>query len=379
LSVAYYGDCKRPATITTAAERTAFERETLARIRALDSTPMGYGQYDLTEYVSGEKARFTANADYWRAQPSTGFFEIQVVPMGREVDAVLDGTVDIVRAYSTIKVVDSVYKSGFVSIYSWMGDVVGYLGMQASCPLFTDLRVRQALAMGIDRQQVVTNTLERYGTLPGMLLFDSFAETSDVLGEKDPLDRIRANALLDEAGWTRGTDGVRVKDGQRFAFTFVATKENPVTEAMAAGLQLCATQLGLEIKMEWVPFDELCRRVETGDCDMYFEARHLPTHPALAADLFVGESPLNHSGYTSEGMERFTNWAAREKDEARQSVIYEGMYQEMYLELPFIPIYRRADLLLVNGRVRNLYISSAHAITSDAYRFIIRDAKTDDE
>ena len=125
--------------------------------------------------------------------------------------------------------------------------------------------------------------------------------------------------------------------------------------------------------VEAVSFEELLARSEAGECDMYFQARRLAASPGVSASLFAGESHLNASGYQSDSLQRFLEWAEYESDATRQTVIYEGFYQELYLELPFIPLYRRNDLLLISARVMNATVTTAHDITADTFRFFLTD------
>jgi hypothetical protein len=64
-------------------------------------------------------------------------------------------------------------------------------------------------------------------------------------------------------------------------------------------------------------------------------------------------------------------WAALEPTPERQSMVYEGLFQQLYLELPMIPLYRRNDYLLVSARALNTYISTGHDIVAEAYRMIV--------
>ncbi|MCL1963884.1 MAG: hypothetical protein FWF69_02345, partial [Firmicutes bacterium] len=131
--------------------------------------------------------------------------------------------------------------------------------------------------------------------------------------------------------------------------------------------------LGIDMRPKAVSLEELMELVAAGACDMYFQARRLPSSPALAADLFMGESWLNASRYTSDMLSRDLTRVTEEVDPARRTVLYEGLFLEMYAELQVIPLYRRSEMLLVSGRIFNANITTAHDITSDVYRFFLVD------
>src|SRR5690606_11750382 len=88
-------------------------------------------------------------------------------------------------------------------------------------PALSDVRVRKAIVMAIDRQEIVdtllygrtTVAVNELGTTP--YFNDSLAPL--------PFDPQQAAELLDEAGWLVGSDGVREKDGRRLSLTHITT------------------------------------------------------------------------------------------------------------------------------------------------------------
>lgn len=374
LRVAHFGSMIRPEGMGESPEASAaFYARRLSEVKAADASLAGYGQYDLESFEAGNQARFVANADYWRAKPSTEYIEMKAIPVGGEYDAILDGDVDITFCYPSFDQIDRLFADGqgFVSMYEYQGDAFGYLGMDLSAPPFSDERVRRAFAHGIRRWTVEEETLERFGSLPGMILFDSFGTASDVLGELYPYDANKAYELMVEAGWEFDEENALRKDGEQFAFTFTAAKENPITEALVTEMEYFCRYMGIALTVEVVPLEELIAKVESGECDMYLMARKLPASAAAAARLFGGGGATNTLGYDSDGLDRFFMWAALEPTAQRQSMVYEGLFQQLYLELPMIPLYRRNDYLLISARVRNTYISTGHDIVAEAYRMIV--------
>ena len=51
----------------------------------------------------------------------------------------------------------------------------------------------------------------------------------------------------------------------------------------------------------------------------------------------------------------------------------EAYFEELYRELPVIPLYQRSEVLLVSARILNCTVTAAHEITSDVYRFMLTD------
>ncbi len=374
LRVSVFGDMRRPGEVATREDFTAFCRAALESVRAADATGMTYGQYTLTQAEPGVRAVFAKNAGYWRGEPKIGTVELLVVPSEskKAFAAIESGLVDIISLMGTTDIVASAFELGFINLYTWEGDVLGYLGMDLENALFSDASVRQALAIGFDRDHARADAMERYALLPNVVLFDSFGSDASS-GELYPYDAERATQLLEDAGWVKGEDGLLHRAGKTFAFTLTYNTQNPVMDSIVRWMQEGYQALGIDMQVETVPLEELTERIERGTCDMYFRARRLPPSAALAADLFVGDSYRNESGYDDAALERFLRLAAAETDPARQSVYYEVLFQELYAELPFIPLYRRSEMLLVNARVMNAAVTTAHNITAEVYRFFLVD------
>lgn len=375
LSVELFGSMQRPADLQPA-DFDAFYAERLAGVRSVNAAEKAYGQYRLSELYVSERAVLEKNETYWRGIPNVGVVEVLVVPAGEELQAILDGDVDIITMLGSVDAVDKVCDAGagFVNLYTWMGDVVGYLGMDLENPLFSDTLTRQALACGFDRETARMNSVERYGKVPGMMLFDEFSMQADLLGEQYPYNPVRAQELLTQAGWVMGEDGVLTRDGQPFAFTLLYNSPSLIMDRVAGVMQQNYAALGIRMELEAVSFEDVLERVENEEYDMYFQARRLPASAALSVDLFVGDSHNNQSGYTSDALERMLMWVGMEQEKERQTVIYEGIYQQLYLDLPIIPMYRRNELLMVSARILNAQVTTAHSITSDVYRFILTDS-----
>ncbi len=126
------------------------------------------------------------------------------------------------------------------------GELMG--GLNAH-PFLTDIRVRQAMAMAIDQEVLVEVGYGATGRVtcnlvPAPAMYASTAndgcEVQDIEG---------ANALLDEAGWVRGPDGVRVKDGVRLSVLY-QTSTNAVRQDFQALIQEWWREIGVETELK---------------------------------------------------------------------------------------------------------------------------------
>ena len=115
-------------------------------------------------------------------------------------------------------------------------------------PILSDVRVRKALSLAIDRPLLVEIGYGQAGKLtcnvvPAPDVFNSRANDACITQDLDG-----ARALLDEAGWTVGSDGVRVKDGKRLSLLF-QTSTNAVRQDFQALIKDWWSQIGVETEL----------------------------------------------------------------------------------------------------------------------------------
>jgi peptide/nickel transport system substrate-binding protein len=123
---------------------------------------------------------------------------------------------------------------------------------------FTDARVRQAVAFGINRQQIVDEVLGGRTKVMNTYQPDdywAFPEAGEL--EEYAYDPDRAAQLLDEAGWTVGSDGIREKDGRKFAISMYTTQGNRTRESVSQIIQANLREVGIDVSLEFVPATEV--------------------------------------------------------------------------------------------------------------------------
>lgn len=115
-------------------------------------------------------------------------------------------------------------------------------------PFLTDINVREALSMAIDRELLSEIGYGPAGTptcnvLPAPAIYASTANDACLVQ-----DIAGANALLDEAGWLPGADGVREKDGVRLSILY-QTSTNKVRQDFQALIKQWWTEIGVETEL----------------------------------------------------------------------------------------------------------------------------------
>ncbi|WP_313478293.1 ABC transporter substrate-binding protein [Microbacterium sp.] len=217
---------------------------------------VGTGPFVLSEYTADQEIVYTRNDDYaWGPDgaqaPKIQTLRVELLPEASVRAGVLSsGEADVATQLPPNVVAD-------------LGDDIAvtakeYPGLPYSLFLnekhgvFADQKVRQAFSLAIDIDAAVEE-----------IFFGEFPRAWSILGPTTPgydaslegtwaFDADRANALLDEAGWTeRGADGIRMKDGERLSARWIAW--TPISDdrtALANAIQSDLKDVGFEIVRE---------------------------------------------------------------------------------------------------------------------------------
>lgn len=182
---------------------------------------IGTGPFVITEESLGTSLTLTAREDYDWAPPSLEHqgrarldaVQIEVTPEDSvRVGSLLSGQADVVR-YVQAQDEAQVAGAGFDIYAPQTNGVNNSISIRFGHEILSDLRVRQALIAGTNRQEVVDTIYTDHYPLATSTLSSGAAGYLDTSEHLD-YDPERARELLEEAGWTEGADGIRTKDGQ---------------------------------------------------------------------------------------------------------------------------------------------------------------------
>ncbi len=166
---------------------------------------------------------------------------------GVRIGALTSGQGDVVRQIQAYDE-DALTSEGFaISAPSTRG-VNNSIVFRPDNPLVADVKVRQALLHGTDRQAIVQTLFSKNYPVATSVLASTALGYVD-LSDKLRFDQTEAARLLDEAGWTVGASGLREKDGQRLELTAYESLPQPQNRA---ALQLVAQQwnmLGVKLNV----------------------------------------------------------------------------------------------------------------------------------
>ena len=314
------------------------------------------GPYRVTEFRSNESVTIMPNA-YWKGeQPYFQKISFRLVENTSALQAnLLAGGVDMVASGNVGLTLDqhlSMMKSS-ADKFNWdfVPAVASYehLAVQFENPLLSDLKVRQAIQMGIDRKTLVSKLFGN--KFEGA---DSFKHPTQFGWSKDtktyPYDPKAAKELLAQAGFKPGSDGILVNTkGEKLSLDLVSTSGNRIRELVEQVIQTQMKAIGIEIVIKNEParlmFGETLRRrnfkglVEfQSDATLdtvpyiYYHSSQIPTEQ----NSWTG---LNYMGYKNPQMDAalMQAWAALDPEVRR--VAWKKIIDITVQDLPEIFLY----------------------------------------
>lgn len=156
------------------------------------------------------------------------------------------------------------------------------LQVDSTKPQFEDVKVREAFfkAINIDQQkQIAWNGLGYEEDPAGSLTLYSFQPGyTDSLKEAGwKFDVEGAKKLLDEAGWTEGSDGIREKDGVKLSVVYPIWNDSATQKALAQSLQAQQKAIGIDVKVEVRPGSQFSEDYTSKNWDVSDSASPRPT------------------------------------------------------------------------------------------------------
>lgn len=230
------------------------------------SSPVGSGRYMLEQWDRGQQIILKANPDYYGEAPSMERVVVVFMEEDAALAAVRAGQVDIAYTSATFSeqasegyelfACETVDSRGISlpSIAAGETKADGPNEYPAGNDVTCDLAIRRAINYGVDRQVMIDNVLNGYGT-PAYSVCDSSPWGSPDMKVETDVDAARD--LLDKAGWALGDDGVRSKDGVRAAFDVYYASDDSVRQALAAEFASQMKNLGIEVGIKGASWDDI--------------------------------------------------------------------------------------------------------------------------
>ncbi|MCC6982911.1 MAG: ABC transporter substrate-binding protein [Bauldia sp.] len=344
-----------------------------------NNEPIGTGPFRFVEWERGSHIALERNAQYWdKDKPYVDQLIIRTLPDPATNSAALEA--------------DSIHASNFIPLSN-----VGRLAQNAELQViddprgsrysvgavvlefnldrerFHDRRLREAFAHAIDRDFIQQNLYFGYATPTETPVPPGLPEWHNPNVPTYPFDPARAEAILEEAGYRRGSDGVRLRLFNDYA------ANNATHLQVAQYIRSVLAGIGVELEIRNQDFGQFVNRVYTQrDFDTAIYHATVGPDPAIGAQRFYwsknfqpGVAFSNAANYNNPEVDALLEQAAVTADRAERKALYDRFQTIVQTDIVRIPIISPRYPIVVRANVRDYISSSAGASGSNASTYLV--------
>ncbi len=326
-----------------------YQRGNLDYLRTLNGKPLGNGPYVYDKYIPGQEIRFHANTRFYRGTPPVPRFIYRVTNPSTNFQLFQTGETDYDAFTSRPDDIEQLRMLGFANINLYGSSDYSKVEFNLHRPALQDAKVRQALIYGLDRQKLIDVVYQGYGKVAIEPIAPiSWAWNANGVNPYQ-YNPARANQLLDEAGWKKGPDGIRVKAGKRLELTLLVSKK-VLNDALIPIAKENWQQIGVLLKPQVVDFNALMSQRKAGNYDLAsFSTSTLNDPHDGVWDFYSKEA--TESGYNNPQVDALINQGNTELDPEKRKPIYNRLYQVLAEDPPAILLAYRQILSASSARV----------------------------
>jgi peptide/nickel transport system substrate-binding protein len=210
-----------------------------------NALPVGIGPFRYVAWKRGDRVEMEANPNYWRGLPKLKRVEYRIIPSRDTILSGLQtGDVDL-WPIAAANYYPRLLRVPSITVIKQPSYAFNHLDFNVTRPALRDPAVRTALRMAMDRvamRHLVSHDI-------GILQDGVLSPASPYFDPKIRFvayDAARANAVLDAAGWRRGPDGIREKNGVRLSLDVVSNSGSPDTDTRIELIRSWWKKIGVE-------------------------------------------------------------------------------------------------------------------------------------
>ncbi len=328
----------------------------------LVNAPVGTGPFKFVEWQRGRYLRLERNPDYWvKGKPQIDEMIVRFIPdSGARAVAFETGEIEVGGSdpvpLSDLERLKSVPKLNVTTDGYAMCGAMFYFEFNMRDPQFQDVRVRQAIAHAIDRDFVVRNVWFGYGDVATGPISQKLKNFYSADVPKYPFDVAKAEALLDQAGFTRKQGGIR------FKITHDPSGYFEQYRRFGEYFKQAMRKIGIEVDLRSTDAATWQRRIYTeNDYQTSSYGIFNTSDPTIGVqrmfwskNIRKGVPYSNGSGYSSAEMDMLLESGQTEANADRRREIFAKMQALAMKDLPIIPILNVSYTTVYNSDVKNL-------------------------
>jgi peptide/nickel transport system substrate-binding protein len=329
-----------------------------------NSTPLSSGPYILKQWNHGASLIFVPNPYYWRGAPkikevvwkvipnvSTLFNELQT----HEIDVYSDVDQLHIANLSSLRG----YRISHRLIANWR-----HMGINMSRPFLRDVRVRTAIAEGVDWKRINDTIYHGYNQLAVSDIFPQSWAAPNI--PPYPYKPDQSKQLLAQAGWTMGSDGwLHNKSGQILHLSISTNTDNQPNNQAEVQIQSQLRALGIQIEIRNYPTSLLFAQdgpLYQGHFDLEWSVETNapdPDNSGLWNSKYIPPHGGNTSWLRDPIVDQTSDAALLTFDQTKRKALYQREEEEIHKVVPAVFFYWENSFAAINTDVKG-YVPGAY-------------------
>ena len=357
-----------PQTVVVTVTRPALKNQLLSNLVAIPiipegtvaqqkDSPVGSGPF---KFVNNDQSQnileLAGNPEYWEGAPKIQKLRLKPVTDANALQAELQtGGVDIAPNPSNLPTdsVRSLSASPTLKVEQSDGSNIQYLVFNTESPQLNNVKIRQAIGYAIDRQKIVSELLFDQAKVAHSILPEQSWAYSP--GTKYNYDPAKAKQLLQEAGY------------KNEPIVFKYSSGNAYVNQYAQVIQSSLADVGINIQIETLEVNTIRTQLAQGQFQMYTGIWIGGNQdPIFLRDLFATSkipggtvACCNRSRYSNPDLDKMLEDAINSIDREASKSLYVKSQEIVSSELPLLPLWYPANLVVANKRIGNIKISGS--------------------
>ena len=328
------------------------------------SNPIGSGPYVFERWDVGKEIVLRRNENYWGPKPHIKkvVYKFITNPIAA-VQALRAHQVDLAipepDQFADL-VADEKFNMEFDCLAVWYpGIPFFYIGWNEDTPFFSETSVRLAMALSINREQIVSKLVKDQGQIVSGPFYINGTQNDSTI-KPLPYDPEKAKQLLDEAGWIdHDGDGIRDKNGVPFRFKFIFSAGSDMYTRLASFLKDELAKVGVDVVPDPYEWSVLIPKIS----DRKFESMVmgwggdiLEDHYQIFHSSQVGNRGSNYVGFRNTQADALLEQIRRTIDPVKSDVLCHQLHRLIHEQQPYTFLFARPNLYAVDKRFQNVKI-----------------------
>lgn len=369
LTVVFWFARRSPAQFLDAAAQVPIlpahllERIPPDKLRGTDIPLVGSGRFRLKRWDRGSSGELVADsANYrgrakldrviWTTAGSTGAVAKLLAGEADLFDAMRPDDVRRISRDTSLRVVTLPGLDYVFMVFNLRDPVAS----QRPHPLFENRELRRAIAMSVNRAEIVRNILDTFAVVPVGPTVRAYPTTDSAVAQL-PFDTASARRALDSLGWAPApAGGIRRQSGRSLAFTVIVPSTSATRRRAAVLIQEQLRRMGVRLEIEEMDYAAFAERWRAGKFDAALGNWNMGSTPGATAVTWgtsgLSRTGLNFGGYSNPVFDADVDSALTAADQRTARAFFTRAYRTINEDAPAIWLYEPKTVIAIHRRIK---------------------------